>query len=342
MLNTTTKIIFTLTTFICSPLLQAKAYTPHNNDIVAKSSSLMKVELSIDEIEQLVFKSQNVGETERLQGVLKLRLAQRYKEQPSEQVGYLYARVLQKEHKFVEAIAIANKLLKQSTSNNQYVINTHLLLANMLMVKGDYEQAKQHCMAVIGKVSTLMASTCVIDIQSQQGQLKQSYNQLLKITNNKETNLYTAQVLSEMAYQLKDFSRALNHIEHIEIKNATVSLIVLWADIQLALGNNQLVLTRLTTLLADTDNLEDALLIRLAVAEKTTSSSYWKNLIAQRVELRELRKDTFHASDLAKYYLDVEPNIDKAIYWASINLQQAKMRSDKQLLMEAESRKERQ
>jgi len=80
-------------------------------------------------------------------------------------------------------------------------------------------------------------------------------------------------------------------------------------------------------------------LLRLAIAEKKLNKTgkKWQNLMAQRVTLREVRKDTFHASDLAKYYLDVQPNRDKALYWAHINWQQAKMSADEQLLIQAQA-----
>lgn len=328
----------TIFCFLCglsfSSLLFATAFTPNDNDIVASSYSLLKAELSLNEIETLVFNSQFTGETERLQGVLKARLATLYAESPTPKVGYLYARVLQKEHKFNEAIAIANKVLKNAPTHS----NTHLLLANMLMIKGEFIKAKQHCSALIGQVSIITISTCVLDLQSQQNgetQLQQSYESLLQITQNKPLTLYTSHVLSEMAYRLKQYKNALEHISSIKLDKAPVSLITLWADIQLGLHNNQQVLKTLGQLINNADNLEDALLLRLAIAEKTTTQKKWQMLIKKRVELRELRQDFFHASDLAKYYLEVEPNQDKAMYWAEINWQQAKMSSDGQLLSQA-------
>jgi hypothetical protein len=324
-----------LATLLLSYFSLATAYTPKDNDIIAISSSLQKVELSIDEIEKLVLNSQRIGNTERFQGVFKVRLAQLYKLTPTIKSGYLYARVLQKEHKFDEAIAIANEVLALKTTIKHQQNNTHLLLANMLMIKGEFAQAKQHCMALIGSTSIITVSTCVLDIQSQEGQLKQSYLALLKVVHNKKISLYTSQVLSEMAYRLKNYKQALQHINNIELSESPVSLITLWSDIQLELNNHQQVLQLLGGLLNNTDDLEDSLLIRLAIAEKNTENIQWQMLIKKRVALRELRQDTFHASDLAKYYLELEPNTSKATYWAEINLEQAKMSRDHELLATA-------
>lgn len=60
-------------------------------------------------------------------------------------------------------------------------------------------------------------------------------------------------------------------------------------------------------------------------------------MMAERVSLREIRQDTFHASELAKYYINIQPNPDKALYWANINWQQAKMSMDQQLLKDAQA-----
>lgn len=336
MIKKTVSIFCYLYTLSFSSLLLATAFTPNDNDIVAPSYSLVEAELSLNEIEALVFNSQFAGETERFQGVLKARLATLYAEMPTSKVGYLYAKVLQKEHKFNEAIAIAKNVIKNAPTHS----NTHLLLANMLMIKGEFAKAKQHCTALIGQVSIITTSTCVLDIQSQKNgkeQLQQSYQSLLQITQNKPLNLYTSHVLSEMAYRLKQYQNALDHISHIQLNKAPVSLITLWADIQLGLLNNQQVLNTLGQLINHADNLEDALLLRLAIAEKTTTQKKWQLLIKKRVELRELRQDFFHASDLAKYYIELEPNQNKAMYWAQINWQQAKMSSDGQLLSQAQS-----
>lgn len=106
-----------------------------------------------------------------------------------------------------------------------------------------------------------------------------------------------------------------------------------------AQGNYQTILNTLPTLVTDKQNLEDALLLRLAIAEQSYnehSGNQWQTLMAQRVALRELRQDRFHASDLAHYYLDINKQPEKALYWAEINWQQAKLDADQQLLTRAQ------
>ena len=323
-------------TLCLTPLaLSAAPFTPKDDAVIAKSNSTLSASLSVDEINTLVTNSQYAGQTERLQGLLKTRLAQLYKQTPSSQIGYLYARVLQKEHLFDEAIDIANNVLIEEPKHS----NSHLLLANIFMTQGKFAQAKKHCVALIGQVSTITASTCVLDVQSQHESVLDSYQALVKIINNNQTSLATNHVLSEMSYRLNNYKQALSHLQSVDLVQAPVSLIVLWADIQIALNQPQQVLNTLSVLLPDKSNLEDAILLRLSIAEKKLNKrdKKWQNTMAQRVTLRELRKDSFHASDLAKYYLDVQPNREKALYWAHINWQQAKMSTDEQLLIQAKA-----
>lgn len=318
---------------VCSFELFAAAYTPNDNDVIAVTKSDLTASLSINEIENLVNKSQFVGQTEHMQGILKNRLAEIYLNEPTPQVGYLYARVLQKEHLFNDAINIANSVLKITPDHS----NTHLLLANLYMTQGQFKLAKQHCLALITRVSTLTASTCVLDVQSQHGNLLRSYQSLVKLTNNKPIGLNTKHVLAEMSFRLQNYTNALKHLENINLVNSPVSLIALWADIQLGLNKPQQVITKLSNLLKESHDLEDALLLRLAIAEKklNTKQYKWQNAMKQRVELREIRHDSFHASDLANYYIHVQPNKSKALYWANINWQQAKMNIDQALIVQA-------
>ncbi|WP_418609482.1 tetratricopeptide repeat protein [Pseudoalteromonas sp. US3C1013] len=327
---------FTFIAVFLMPLtLQGAPFVPKDDAVIATSNIKLKASLSVEEIKNLLDNSQFSGQSERLQGALKTHLVKLYQENPTSEVSYLYARILQKEHLFEQAINIA----KEAIDDDPNHVNSHLLLANIFMTQGRFEAATKHCISLIGLVSTLTASTCVLDIQSQHKNVQQSYQSLLKIVDNKETNLATKHVLSEMSYRMGHYKKALSHINHIKLSNMPVSLVVLWADIQLRLNNSEHIINSLSTLVDDNTNLEDALLLRLAIAEKDlkTHGQKWQKMMAERVSLREIRQDTFHASELAKYYINIQPNTDKALYWANINWQQAKMSMDQQLLKDAQT-----
>lgn len=328
------KMLFVFCAALCVNNVLAKPITPKDNAIIASSNATLSANLTLEQLTALVLNSQYIGQTVRYQGVLKKRLKNLYTASATAQTGYLYARVLQKEHAFSRAIDVANNVLKTQPDH----VNTHLLLANMLMTQGKFEQAKRHCVALIGNTSLLTASTCVLDVQSQQGKLSESYHALVKLTQNKNSSLATKHVLSEMAFRLNKFTRAQQHINNIDLNTAPVSLIVLWADIQLQQNNPEKVLNTLGKLANSHSSLEDAILLKLAIAEKRSNkhtNTVWQPLMQQRVKLREQRQDTFHANDLANYYIHVQANQAKAQYWANINWQQAKMSTDKHLLSQA-------
>lgn len=305
---------------------------PKDNDIIAPSISSQTAQLSVSELNELVLASQYVGQTEVRQGLLKNQLKQLFSTSPSAQTGYLYARVLQREHQFDEALAITDKVL----DINQSHINTRLLRANILMVKGEFAQAKQQCLALLGTAATEVVTTCTTDVLSQDGQLAQSYQSLKNSIPASKLTINSQHLLAEMAFRLEKPNQALSHISEVNLAQAPVSLVVLWADIQLALGGDQLILATIPALTNDPLNLEDALLLRLAMAEKNVSDKkQWQKRMSQRVELRELRQDTFHASDLALYYLNIDIQPEKALHWANINWQQAKLDADKHLLNQA-------
>lgn len=326
---------FTYLIFLLSLNAAAEPFTPADNDIIAPAQATNIAQLNQDELMFLLLQSQQVGKTELRQGLLKNQLQQRYTQSATPQLGYMYARVLQREHQFSEALAITEAVLQRDPSH----INTHLLRANMLMVQGEFKAAKKQCLKLIGLTTMDVVNTCTFDVLSQDGQLAQSYQSLKNsILGNKQSD-DTRHVLAEMALRLNKPEAALSHIQSIPLAGAPVSLVVLWADIQLAQGNYQTILNTLPTLVTDKQNLEDALLLRLAIAEQSYnehSGNQWQTLMAQRVVLRELRQDRFHASDLAHYYLDINKQPEKALYWAEINWQQAKLDADQQLLTRAQ------
>ncbi|MCQ8878656.1 hypothetical protein NQT69_11645 [Pseudoalteromonas shioyasakiensis] len=313
----------------------AEPYIPSGDTVIAKARSTNIARLSDDELMSLLLSSQQVGQTQVSQGLLKAQLHERYIQSPTADIGYMYARVLQREHLFTKALLITQDVLEHSPRH----INTHLLRANILMVQGKFTASKQQCLQLTGLTTIDVVNTCALDALSQDGQLKQSYQSLKNSIVPHKQSESTRHVLAEMAMRLNKPKAALSHLNTLSLNTAPVSLVVLWADIQLALGHYQKVLNTLPSLTSNNQNLEDALLLRLAIAEQNNTKnpqSEWQHLMTQRVQLRELRQDRFHASYLARYYLDLNKQPDKALYWAKVNWQQAKLESDQQLLDRAQ------
>ena len=87
--------------------------------------------------------------------------------------------------------------------------------------------------------------------------------------------------------------------------------------------------------------MDDLLLLQLAIAEKQLpnkeNGKEWKAQLAARVLLREQRQDSQHANELARYYLDVNPQPQKALYWAKLHFENSREYNDKKLLARAKT-----
>lgn len=255
---------------------------------------------------------------------------------------YLWARVLQHQHQFSQAIEHLEHSIALNPNNSAAI----LLKANVLLTQGQFAQSKQTCAQLVGKADLLLTSACVLEVGANQDQLATSYarlTQLLKpktLHSNQQAQDWLLQLVAEMALKLNKASEAqswlakgLNHQQDLAQK--PLSFIVLWADIQLSLGHEQRVLQQLASIVEHAGFKDDALLTRLSLAEKPTGQLDWQNLLAERMALRLARQDTFHSADIARFYLDIAPDPEQALYWAEVNWQQAKLFDDKHLLHRA-------
>ncbi len=256
------------------------------------------------------------------------------------ELQFYSATVLQHYHQFTQAQQILSQIL---TKQPQHVA-AWLMKANIHMVQGDLAAAKKACLRLLGQSSLLLSSACVHEVNAEHGQVVQSYQQLKNIIKlagviPKEQNVWLKQILADLAQRQKLSQQALEHLAGIPLSQAPVSYLVLWADIQLAQQQHQEILKKLAPIVLTSDSFDDALLLRLALAEQysTPATTLWKQRLSQRIKIRLQRNDTAHAADIARYYLDIEPDASKALHWAEINWQQAKMTADKYLLERAKA-----
>ena len=307
---------------------------PALDDVIAKTSQSAALyksqhELDLAQISELLNSSATVGNSEANMGLLKKTLSKAFQTNTSTEVRYLYAKVLQKEHAFDGALAV----LELAPEPEQIDVNSYLLAANLYMTKGEFAKAKRLCLMLLGVASLEVAATCAIDAESHTGNAQKSFNGLKRITANKPLSFNSRHVLAELALRTNQPEQTLHYLRDIDLTSAPVSLVVLWSDAQLALDNFHEVLTVVPQLVREHSDLEDALLLRLAIAEaKVDKSQTWQSRMQARVQLREQRQDSFHASDLALFYLELTNNKEKARYWAEINWQQAKLDQDRLLL----------
>ena len=321
----------------------AAPYTPKDtSEVIAtwKVFNATDKQMSLDDISNFIEQGQYPGEADYRYGRAKAWLqAKMANASPNAQTYYLYARVLQHQHQFDRAI----KALERSIELKPTAINSWLLKANIHLVQGDIVGARQACLTLIGKADILLISTCALEVASQNGKLVESYQELSRLyqlyqPNNEPEKRWIVQILADMAFKQGMAEEALSYLNQLDMDNAPVSLLALWSDIELALNQHQQVYDTLSSIVSRNAVQDDALLLRLAIAEKSLGNTVkWQWSFAQRVKLREQRQDSLHAFDLAKYYLNVDIQPKKALYWANINWQVARQDNDRILLEQAKA-----
>jgi tetratricopeptide (TPR) repeat protein len=249
---------------------------------------------------------------------------------------YQLARIQQYEHEFELALENLEKLIAIDAKNQ----NAWLLKANIFLTQSQYGNAQEACKVVAGIAEPLVFTACLMEVGGYNGDLKKSYDILSRIAAERVTRgdsvaIWLSQILAEQSFRLGSAEQAIEWLNHIPIERAPLSLVVLWADIMLARGDYQTISQQLNKVLEANDTYDDALLIRMVVAENQLGGSRWTSQLEKQIALRIQRQDLYHAADLARYFIDIKPDADKAKYWADINWQQAKLYDDRQLLERA-------
>ena len=250
-----------------------------------------------------------------------------------------WAQVLQHQHKFV----LAQNVLQNIFTREPNHITANLLAARLQLIQGNPTAAQAYCLKLLGHADLLTLSACSLEVRSYQDEkaLTESYTQLQQLLASQglpddERQLWVLQMLADMAVRLQQYTEARDFLEKIS-QPKNLSGWVQWADINIALNNNQLVAEKIKNLIGPNTQIDDALLIRLVIAErKLTGESQWQTQLQERIALRELRDDQAHAADLALYYLAVSSDPQKALHWAERNWLDAREPGDKQLLMRAQ------
>ena len=251
-----------------------------------------------------------------------------------------WAQVQQHQHNFLVAQQALQKVLQQDPAN----ISANLLAARIYVILENPLAARNSCLKLLGSADLFTVTACSLEANSylNSNELDNSYQQLKQLISaqglpNDERGIWLIQMLADMAIRNNDPAAAASWLSQ-RLENPSVNYWAQWADVQLTLNNASEVMTYLTRVVNSAPEMDDALLLRLALAEKkiNSNSHSWQNQLTERVTLREQRQDTLHANELAVYYLDINLNPVKALYFAKINFASAREYSDKKLLARAE------
>jgi len=255
-----------------------------------------------------------------------------------------WAQVQQHQHNFEVAQTALEKVLTEDPSNE----TANLLAARIYIIQEKPLAARNACLKLLGSADLLTVTACSIEANSylHPNDLTNNYQQLADLINrqglpNDERATWIIQLLADLALRNNDPATAATWLAQ-GLTNANLNYLAQWADVQLALNNSQAVLTTLVPIVNAAPEMDDALLLRLALSEKNIGKeqigreTHWQTQLTERVELREQRQDSLHASELAMYYLDIAPNAKKALYWAEINIANTREYTDKNLLARAQ------
>lgn len=257
----------------------------------------------------------------------------------SPHVWLAWAQVLQHQHAFHEALDAIAKVTASDPKN----INANLLAARIYLIQDKPVEARQSCLKLLGYSDLLTMSTCVLEVTSHQSeQLSESYTQLVALVKregfpNDERGPWIAQVLADMSMRMNNPKTAEEWLAP-QLNSATVNYLAQWADTQLAQNHPEKIISFLTPVVNSAVEVDDLLLLQLAIAEKQLANkeNAWQTQLIERIQLREQRQDTQHANELARYYLDIDLQPQKALYWAQLHAQNSREYNDKKLLERAQ------
>lgn len=249
---------------------------------------------------------------------------------------YLLARIQQYEHEFKLALENLDKLIAIDAKNQ----NAWLLKANIFLTQSQYDKAQRACDTVVGMSEPIVFTACSMEVEGYNGDLQKSYDILSRVATERvkkgdSVAIWLSQILAEQSLRLQDPTQAIEWLSYVPLEQAPLSLVILWADAMLATDNYQTLSDQLNIILEASDTYDDALLIRMVIAENQLGTKQWTSQLEKQIALRIQRQDLYHAADLARYFIDIKPDATKAKYWADINWQQVKLFEDKQLLERA-------
>lgn len=257
------------------------------------------------------------------------------KPQPPMQAILMRAVIKQNAHDFNAAIEDLDQILKLQPGH----IQANLIKATIATVQGNYPLAIQHCRQLKRRSSMILALVCQNTPASLSGNAEGSYQILDKIlsvsaTMPEKQSVWAWTSLAENAWRLGYFKEADHHFQtalKIGIKDLYLSRV--YADFLLQQQRPFDVIKFI-----DSETQNDALLLRLALAEKITHSKQLDKHIAllqTRFNANRKRGSTLHKGDEAKFMLHLLNQPQPAVQLARQNWQVQRESADTYILLQS-------
>ncbi|MBI3308811.1 MAG: tetratricopeptide repeat protein [Candidatus Melainabacteria bacterium] len=259
------------------------------------------------------------------------------KPNPPSDVLVLEAIIKQYNHNFKSSLEYLSKALNTDPQNSQAWITK----AQIHTTLGEYEEAKKSCAHLLRLTNQLVSVSCISNAASLNGEAEKSYmllNQILSdakelplISSNEK--LWGLTLLSDIAARLGNNDSAETHFkEALKLNPDDNYLLAVYSDFLLGQKKYKEVIN----LLNDRTQL-DALLLRLAVAEKAVNSPNLEthiNDLRTRFADSGLREESIHKREEAMFLLKLLNNPKKALVLAKKNWTDQKEPIDAKILLE--------
>lgn len=253
--------------------------------------------------------------------------------EPPLEVQVLRAGLAQFRHDFPAALQDLGKVLERAPQHS----GARALRAVIQIVQARYVLARQDCQGLRGTSSDLIAVACVAMVDGLSGQAPSAYATLaaeLGRSKNagKEEKLWVLIRLAEISQRLARYEVAEQHFKQaLALGIPDTFLLAAYADFLLDRQRP----AEVVTLLKDKTR-SDTLLLRLVLAERSLglASAHERNLAA-RYQAAQLRGDTVHQQEEARFALLVQKNPAKALQLASENWKVQREPRDARILLQA-------
>jgi tetratricopeptide (TPR) repeat protein len=253
---------------------------------------------------------------------------------PPEPVLVLRARIRQSNHEFLAALSDLDHALVLSPNDGQALLDR----ASIQTVLGRYDAGRRDCDALAGLVAPLYLAVCRTAIAGVTGSAKAAASDLSRALLARgveiEDKCWAESLLGELSIRVGDSAAADAHFRGVlaacpSDSYAQGALADLWLDLQ----RNAEVVSLLSAQVR-----QDALLLRLTIAERQLSSPAFKGHfedLQQRFEEARLRGSSVHRREEARFELVLHDAPERALTLALENFQVQRESADVRIALEA-------
>ena len=254
--------------------------------------------------------------------------------QPPSVVLLLRATLRQKRHEFDLALTDLSVLVARDPLNAQ----AWLTRAVVLQVRGDYALARASC-GSLWRLDVVLATACIGNVNSLTGQAATSTAQLRHAVERGHTapvtvQLYLLTSLAEIAARLGNAGDAQQwYRQALALGERAIYLVTSYADFLLDQNRP----AEVETLLASETRV-DSLLLRLALAERTTGARLLQEhveVLRARFAASRLRGDRTHQGEESRFVLYLLKDPARALTLAQANWAVQREPRDARILLEA-------